>query len=55
MFKILVVIKKTEGYSATKSVGVTSQVIEFELKDWADEACKKLQAKEGYDVTKLYA
>lgn len=54
MFKILVVIKKTSGYSATLSVALTSQVIDFPIIELADHAYKKLSGKEGYEVTKLY-
>lgn len=54
MFKILVVIKKTAGYSATGSVALTSQVIDFPIVELADYAYKKLSGKEGYEVTKLY-
>lgn len=54
MFKILVVIKKTSGYSPSISVALTSQVIEFELREWAESACKALQSRDGHEITKLY-
>ncbi|AFU63788.1 hypothetical protein [Salmonella phage SSE121] len=55
MFKLLVVIKKCEGYSATRSIALTSQVIDFVEREDADSAFKILCAKDGYEVTKLYS
>lgn len=54
MYKILVVVKSTSGYSATTSVALTSQVIEFKLRFEAEKALEFLWGKEGYEITKLY-
>lgn len=54
MYKILVVVKSTGGWSSTTSIALTSQLIEFKLRAEAEKSLNKLRGKEGYEITKLY-
>jgi len=54
MYKILVVITVRDGYSDTRSIAITSQVIEFESLYDANVAYSSLAHNVGFEVYKLY-
>ena len=54
MYKILVVITVRDGYSDTRSIAITSQVIEFDTLYDAQVAYASLAYNDGFEVYKLY-